>query len=212
MRVLSHRGYWKTREEKNAPSAFERSFGLGFGTETDLRDLGGALVVAHDPPLPGAMGARDLFEVHRRLAPQSALALNIKADGLQKLVKPLLDEYEVQDAFVFDMSIPDTVQWAKLGVPFFTRHSDVEPEPNLYAEAAGVWLDAFHGDWWDVDVLDRHLDAGKRICIVSPDLHGRAVEPVWQSLAKRSDLVALDGPELMICTDMPEQAAEVLTR
>ena len=39
MMILSHRGYWK---EKNLPIAFERSFSLGFGTETDYK---GELVI-----------------------------------------------------------------------------------------------------------------------------------------------------------------------
>jgi len=41
MLVISHRGYWKELAEKNRPIAFERSFALGFGTETDIRDYKG---------------------------------------------------------------------------------------------------------------------------------------------------------------------------
>ena len=29
MRVISHRGFWKSPEEKNQPVAFKRSFDLG---------------------------------------------------------------------------------------------------------------------------------------------------------------------------------------
>ena len=50
MIVLSHRGYWKTAVEKNTPTAFKRSFELGFGTETDVRDRNGELVISHDMP------------------------------------------------------------------------------------------------------------------------------------------------------------------
>ena len=35
--ILSHRGYWLQTEEKNSRKAFERSFFMGFGTETDIR-------------------------------------------------------------------------------------------------------------------------------------------------------------------------------
>ncbi len=38
MIILSHRGYWKEVSEKNKPIAFERSFSLGLGTETYIRD------------------------------------------------------------------------------------------------------------------------------------------------------------------------------
>jgi glycerophosphoryl diester phosphodiesterase len=50
MQIISHRGYWKNSAEKNSPTALERSFSMGFGTETDFRDHLGDLVVAHDPP------------------------------------------------------------------------------------------------------------------------------------------------------------------
>ena len=50
MEILSHRGYWKTVTEKNTIIAFKRSFNLGFGTETDIRDLNGNLVISHDMP------------------------------------------------------------------------------------------------------------------------------------------------------------------
>jgi len=48
MKVLSHRGYWKSDCEKNSESAFRRSFQLGFGTETDLRDLNGEMISPED--------------------------------------------------------------------------------------------------------------------------------------------------------------------
>ena len=48
MIILSHRGYWKDVNEKNQQVSFERSFSLGFGTETDIRDYKGELVISHD--------------------------------------------------------------------------------------------------------------------------------------------------------------------
>jgi hypothetical protein len=205
MKVLSHRGYWKTVAEKNSPAAFERSFSMGFGTETDLRDLAGQLVVSHDPPLSGAMAADELLTLHQRHDATLPLALNIKADGLQQLLLNRLERLPQLDAFVFDMSIPDAIQWLKVGVPIFTRHSDVEPDPALYDSAVGIWLDGFHGDWWDGSVIERHLDAGKRVCIVSPELHHRDHRAAWERLA--SEGLPNDGT-MMICTDLPEEARE----
>lgn len=207
MRVASHRGYWKTPAEKNTILAFERSFGMGFGTETDLRDLAGALVVSHDPPPTGALPAEELFRIHAMHDPKLPLALNIKADGLQRWVAELLQRYEVRDAFVFDMSIPDTLQWLRAGVPFFTRHSDVEETPLLYAEAAGVWLDAFTSDWWEAEVVERHLEANKRVWIVSPELHRREHRRVWERLAAAD--FGDRGDDVVLCTDLPEEAVEV---
>ena len=50
MLILSHRGYWISPIEKNKDVAFNRSFSLGFGTETDVRDCAGKLVISHDMP------------------------------------------------------------------------------------------------------------------------------------------------------------------
>lgn len=207
MIILSHRGYWKTPAEKNTTAAFARSFHLGFGTETDLRDLGGDLVVAHDPPAPGTLPAATLFGVYQGIGGSLPLALNIKADGLQKLLPPLLAAYQVSHWFVFDMSVPDALGWLRVGAPTFTRHSDVEPHPPYYPQAAGVWLDGFQADWWDAAVVRRHLDAGKQVCVVSPELHGRDPRPAWDRLAAAG--LGAD-PRAMLCTDRPEDAREVL--
>lgn len=206
MRILSHRGYWKSPAEKNSIEAFERSFSMGFGTETDFRDLDGTLVIAHDPPRAGALAAAEMLAMLARHDPALPLAVNIKADGLQAMLAPALQAGGLRDAFVFDMSVPDTLHWLRAGIPVFVRHSDVEPEPVLYAQAAGIWLDAFHGDWWGEDVARRHLDAGKRVCIVSPELHGRDHRALWDRLAA-GDLAA--GPALMLCTDLPEEAGRL---
>ena len=210
MRILSHRGFWLEPGEKNTPGAFQRSFGAGFGTETDIRDLDGTLVIAHDPPRQGALTAEAMFQMHRAADPSLPLALNVKADGLQPMLAALLERFAPAEAFVFDMSIPDTLHWLKLGVPVYTRLSDVEPEPLLADRAAGIWLDAFHFDWWDAATIARQLDAGRRVCIVSPDLHRRDHRPVWDKLAAADDVAGSD--DVMLCTDFPQDAKEFFGR
>ena len=205
MQILSHRGFWTQPAEKNSFAALERSLLRGFGLETDFRDLDGELVVSHDPPRAGAMRAAEFFALYRRVNnPDLPLALNIKADGLQALLKLLLDEAGIDNYFVFDMSVPDTLQWARAGMPYFVRHSEYEPEPVCYEGAAGVWLDEFKGHWIGAGLIDHHLSAGKRVCIVSPELHGRRHQPVWEDY--RSFGALLENPGLMLCTDLPEEA------
>ncbi len=205
MITISHRGYWKTAEEKNTAIAFERSFELGFGTETDLRDLGGQLVVSHDPPPPGAMPADDMFSQVAAYDPHLNMALNIKADGLQRLVCDAVARHGLTGCFVFDMAVPDAVQWLKTDIAVYTRHSDVEEVPALYDQAAGVWLDAFQSDWWDMTVIAAHLDAGKRVAVVSPELHGRSHTAVW-TMMRDSSISQSD--DIILCTDIPETAKE----
>lgn len=199
MKVLSHRGHWLTAEEKNTPLAFRRSFDNGFGTETDVRDCAGRLLMSHDMPrgdeidldaFLGLHGARDL-----------PLAINIKADGLAQPLQTAMQRHRVPDWFAFDMSVPDMRAHLRIGNPVFTRLSDVERHPAWLDQAAGVWLDGFEGSWFGAaDVLDL-LRAGKRVCVVSPELHGRVHEPTWQRLRP---LAGEDG--WMLCTDLPLDA------
>jgi glycerophosphoryl diester phosphodiesterase len=209
MHILSHRGYWKTPDEKNTELAFRRSFQLGYGTETDIRDRDGGLVIAHDPATRTDMPLAQFLAAYTEdgagdSAGRLPLALNIKADGLCNLLQEALTTAGVAHYFVFDMSIPDMLSYQRAGLRFFTRHSDLETTPALYAEAAGVWLDSFGPeDWITAATLAPHLAAGKQICIVSPELHKRPHLPFWERLRSFADA---EQAQILLCTDFPEEA------
>ena len=71
------------------------------------------------------------------------LALNIKSDGLSQDLNLLIDKYGIENYFVFDMSIPDTIPYLMNKTNVYTRHSDIEKAPLLYGQSSGVWLDMF---------------------------------------------------------------------
>lgn len=198
MKLLSHRGYWKKPEEKNQKVAFERSLSLGFGIETDLRDRNEELVIAHDMPDANSMPFNELLDLvgERPLT----LALNIKADGLAKAVAAAMAGSQC-DWFVFDMSVPDMLQHLNAGNPVFARMSEVELCPPWIDEVRGVWLDAFSGVWYGPDLVRSLLDRGLEVCVVSPELHGHDFKVLWNMLLPLRDL-----PNLMLCTDFPEEA------
>jgi hypothetical protein len=201
MIILSHRGYWKTVAEKNRAVAFERSFDLGFGTETDVRDCLGELVISHDTPLGGEMTLEQFLDyVGDRDLP---LAINIKSDGLAAKLAETMRRRKVHDWFVFDMAVPDMRAHLDAGTPVFTRMSEVEMVPAYIDQASGVWLDMFESQWYDNGVIESLLGQGKRVCIVSPELHGRDPASLWHSL---KDIAA--HPRLMLCTDLPELARQ----
>ena len=58
MEIISHRGLWNNTREKNSTQAFKRSFGFKIGTETDIRDYRGELVISHDIELMARYCAR----------------------------------------------------------------------------------------------------------------------------------------------------------
>lgn len=203
MNVICHRGLWKTPEEKNSLDAFARAFRLGCGVETDVRDCAGQLVISHDPPAASATPLIKLLHLHSEYGGIGTLALNVKSDGLLSPLQQILEQFPAADAFVFDMSVPDTLPYLTGPIPVFTRQSEYEPSCAFYAESAGVWLDAFQTDWYDESLICRHLAAGKKVCIVSPELHKRPFADLW---ARLRDSGLHDARGLMICTDFPEQA------
>lgn len=204
MKIISHRGYWLDGSEKNTSAAFERSFGLGFGTETDIRDSLGELVISHDMPSGNEQELAEFLscagsasDVNKPLT----LALNIKSDGMAHLLAEQVVNYPQLDCFVFDMAVPDMRQYLNVGVPVFTRMSEVEQSPSFLDQAAGVWLDAFEAEWYDNSIIQSLIDMGKRVCIVSPELHGRPYLKQWHQLS-----IWVGSDQVILCTDKPEEA------
>jgi len=203
MIILSHRGYWKNLSERNQKIAFERSFDMGFGTETDLRDCLGKIVISHDMPKGNEMSFEDVLQImNGRNLP---LALNIKSDGQADEILSLLKKYNHTNYFTFDMSIPDMVVQMKRGLCVFTGISDILSTPVLIDSAKGVWLDCFNSDWYDSDVIDDLIAKGKSICIVSADLHKRETHVQWEIIKKCK---SINDNNLMLCTDFPDKAKE----
>jgi glycerophosphoryl diester phosphodiesterase len=200
MKILSHRGFWESEREKNTIESLERSFKAGFGAETDIRDLSQNLVISHDPPQYPILTIDSFFKLYTSIDGDLLLALNIKADGLQKLLKEKIEQYLVTNYFVFDMSIPETLQYIKNEFNVFSRQSEFEEEPLFYEKITGVWLDCFTHDWIREEVIHNHLKHGKKVCIVSPELHKRDYHMFWEQLAKMS---VLKDENFLLCTDFP---------
>ncbi|QQM30627.1 phosphodiesterase [Martelella lutilitoris] len=203
MEILSHRGLWETAAEKNTEAAFRRSFDRGFGTETDLRDHNGEIVIAHDMAQGGEMPFSAFLEIMdgRNLT----LALNIKADGLGAEIKAILEDFGHSNYFVFDMSLPDLVRQIEDGLTVFTGLSDLQPHPPLLESSHGVWLDCFRSDWFGPGLIDALIAQKKRVCVVSADLHRRDVGIQWPIIKSAQ---SLNSEALLLCTDMPEKAKD----
>lgn len=194
--IIAHRGFWKQESEKNSQIAFERAFDLGYGVETDLRDIKGNIVVSHNMPCGHEITFESLLQLmNGRNLP---LALNIKADGMSKEIKKLLNKYKQTNYFTFDMSIPEMVVQRDEKLIFFTGLSDLIKEPILFDDADGIWLDSFYEDWFDSSIVKNLIARDKKVCIVSPDLHHRKYQEVWEKYKN------IEG--IMICTDYPKEA------
>lgn len=204
-RILAHRGAWRHKAEQNRPDCLANALRAGFGIETDLRDRSGEVVVSHDVPGADAPRLSQCWTEWLDLAsPERVLALNVKADGLAEIMAPLVAG-RASDYFFFDMSVPDMRHYMRLGLSTFTRHSDAEPSPAYYADCAGVWMDELDREWITAADVQAHLDSGKRVALVSGELHRRDKGPIWE-LARRFR----HDDRMMVCTDLPAQLQEFL--
>ncbi len=204
MKPLAHRGFWLHGDEPNSLAAFRAAFRRGWGVELDVRDCDGALVISHDPPTADAPRLDEVVAAYVAEGAPGALAVNVKADGLDAMIAGEVPEQ--LDWFAFDMSVPDALRYLRAGLPAFTRHSDIEPAPSSYEQAGGVWLDDFGGGWIDEATIAAHLEAGKRVAVVSPELHGRDRAAVWADW-KRWEVWRSE--HVLLCTDHPDEAEEV---
>ena len=215
MKIISHRGLWKEKKEKNSLLSFKESMDLGYGFEIDIRSFNKELIVSHDPleqndlQLSEAKNSKAYFvEVltyYKLKKSKVTLAINIKEDGLASILAPLLKEYGIINYFVFDMSIPDTISYRNEDINFFSRQSEYEKKVSLYKYSSGVWLDEFNLHWITDEILEKHLKAGKEICLVSPDLHQRDYLNEWVHYKNFEDN-KLGNNKIMLCTDRVEEA------
>ena len=200
MNILAHRGYWNQVSEKNSVRAIERAFENGWGIETDVRDYKGSLIISHDVGTEACPLFERALESYRSVGRNAFLAVNIKADGIQGLLLDILRKYGVSNYAVFDMSVPEQVVYRRVRMPYFTRQSEIEEMPVLYDDAAGVWMDGLERDWISGDAVRRHLNRGKKVGIISPEIHGRNHLNLWADLRK------LQSDAVYLCTDMPMEA------
>jgi len=205
MKILCHRGKWIKRVDQNSLESFKRATSSGHGIETDIRDCDGELVISHDAPLKlGSITLIDFLKVYSSSNVKPMLALNIKSDGLHEKLKSVLDRYGVTNYFVFDMSVPDTLAYMRLDMPFAARLSEFEDAGRLLAKAKYVWLDAFESEWYTVELIEKLIAQGKCVAIVSPELHKRPHAALWMKLKTIRDM-----GQLFLCTDLINEAEEV---
>ena len=203
MIIISHRGYWTKPEEKNTKQSFINTIKIGLGSETDIRDSDSELVISHDIPVKNTLRFNSVLEIFKNS--DLLLALNVKADGLQNLLKQSINKYNISKYFVFDMSVPDAKQYISQGFNVFCRQSEYEPHIPFYSEIKGIWLDAFEKVWYNADIVYEHLTLGKQVCIVSAELHNRDYLTHWQFIKSWS---FIQNNNIILCTDYPAEAKD----
>ncbi|OJX07687.1 MAG: hypothetical protein BGO76_08995 [Caedibacter sp. 38-128] len=231
MGIIDHRGAWctsfnqmKNTSLQNSYTGFLRSFEQGRGIEFDVRDFKGDLVISHDIPEGKKLTLDELFQLYGQFKSKAGpLAINIKADGLQEKIKKALDLYDIENYFLFDMSIPETIKYSKQDLKFCIRHSEYEKDPKnfspyLYEKAVGVWVDQFFlcpekGTWITIEIIKQHLEYSKKVFIVSPELHTWGRDTIYKNVWKQYKSIfeylskyKYNLNNIYLCTDLPNDA------
>lgn len=209
MQFLTHRGLWEVPDQKNSRHALCLAFAAGLGVETDIRDLDGELVISHDMPRRGALPLTVMLSDYVAAGRPGTLALNIKADGLTEALGELLALYDVKNYFCFDMSVPDTLPYLQAGLTVAARLSEYEQEGLLMGLTSALWIDSFQQLQISSLRLANWLAEGRTVCLVSPELHGRAPLGLWQQLSTLPPVLR-SHQKLLLCTDYPLLAQEAL--
>ena len=208
MNILAHRGFWENAQDKNTLKSLFLALDLGFGIETDIRDYNGKLVISHDVANATSPCLESFLKYFSKRRSENFLALNIKSDGLAKQLADLLKEYTISNYFCFDMSIPETLNYLSVGLNIATRISEYETENFLTLKGQAIWLDGFHELKLDTDKLSNWLIDGKKVCVVSSELHGREPLKLWQGISTLP-LKISQHPNFMLCTDHPSRLKEI---
>jgi hypothetical protein len=163
MIVVAHR--------RNALEAL-RATPTDLGVEMDVRLRGDRLVVAHDPFEDGC----DL-DAWLDAYGHALLIVNVKEEGLERLMLPKLAARGIQAFFFLDQSFPFLMRTLRSGerrcAVRVSEHEHPATALSLADKADWVWLDGFYGFPVTSEVARSLQAAGYKICLVSPELHGR---------------------------------------
>lgn len=205
--IIAHRGLWFTKSQRNSDDALVQALNEGFGIETDLRDLDGSVVISHDPPsLSSQLSHFEWLLEQIQASPSSGrIALNIKSDGLSNIISSHFNaiEFDTNQCFVFDMSVPDSLLYFKKRIPVYTRISEYETISHFLGCSDGVWVDNFTGSFSQVETAKDLIQKGTRATIVSSELHQRNHETLWNNIV---DARLHLSPLFELCTDYPMEA------
>lgn len=168
-----------------------------FGVEIDLRSSlspKGELYLSHDPWQPG-----DHFEEWLRefcsLKIRGPIILNTKEDGLETQIVEKIADAGIDNYFFLDTAIPTLIRWpgnrnvAKFAARLST-HEPMEQALALRSFAKWLWVDCFEGIPMDTSMIST-LKNSFKICLVSPELHGKPLELIsnFETWYRASDAI-----------------------
>lgn len=146
---------------------------IKYGVEVDIRSNEGNLVIHHDP-----FSAGDPFEKWLSEYNHGTLILNVKEEGLEARLLELMRKYKIDNFFFLDQSFPFLVKTASAGESRcairVSEFESVDTALSLAGKIDWVWIDCFSRFPLTNVEYNKLKNAGYKLCMVSPELQGRA--------------------------------------
>jgi hypothetical protein len=183
-----------------------------YGVEIDIRNHGDELLVVHDPFLTDAITLCDWLKSYKH----KFLIANVKEEGMEPKLLPLLKKNKIYDFFILDESIPYIRKYAREGNKNFAiRVSEFESVEtalalNEHLKAEGncidwIWVDTFTGAPLPAESAFQLKAVGFKLCQVSPELHHLDDPNSWERHISKFQAEHANGYSLdMVCSKRPD--------
>lgn len=172
-----------------------------FGIEVDIRSQGEDLVIHHDPFVVG-----ERFEDWLEAYAHATLILNVKEEGLEARVLAAVAAVGLEDFFFLDQSFPFLIRTAATGerrcAVRVSEYETIHTALALAGKIDWVWVDCFTEFPLSGADAETLRAAGFRLCLVSPELQGRAESEIadlrrlLDERGIRAEAVCTKAPEL----------------
>jgi hypothetical protein len=163
--------------------------------EFDIRDSNGNLIIQHDAFKDGIIFEDFLPYIKNRFN-----IINIKSEGIEYKILELLNKYEIRNYFLLDCSIPMIYKLSKNGekniAVRFSEFETIESVLKWKNIVEWVWVDCFYSYILTKELENILHKNGFKICLVSPELHGRSDDIINYKNILKEESIIIDA----ICT------------
>tara|TARA_B100000795_G_scaffold267805_1_gene253418 strand:- start:655 stop:1242 length:588 start_codon:yes stop_codon:yes gene_type:complete len=168
-----------------------------FGVEIDIRSNGDELILHHDPFIQG-----ELLHEWIQHFNHGTLILNVKEEGLESRLLDLMSQYRIEDFFFLDQSFPFLRKTALMGerrcAVRVSEYEDIKTALSISKMIDWVWVDCFSNFPLNIDQVLELQNSGLKLCIVSPELHGRTSTSRILNFRNQTQLLGIEGGA--VCT------------
>ena len=165
------------------------------GIEIDIRDNGKKLIVVHDP-LQKGIELRKFLKYFNH----AFLIANIKSERIEEEVTKILKKYKIKNYFFLDSSFPQIInlikkKYSKIAIRV-SYYEGLETAKKLKGKVKWIWYDTFFGLPKNFKDFEKLKNYGYKICLVSPELHGKSLDPNNKIIKKLKNKNLIDA----VCT------------